>query len=592
MKKNLFLYVIYLIISISFYTLINEPVCAQPKGLYAIENYDDESEGICTPLLSFENKLYFGYGIYSGRTIMQYDGKRISPVLTGYAGTSIAGPLTKHNDEIYFIRSLLFGNSRVVLAKLNRQEGSFTTFTNPPGNSNLKGAPFSYKGQLYNLFEEDFTLTKLARLEGNQLVPLSLPHTNGTLQLPYFSSKHNKWYFHYLANNVAGSIGLIAFDGASFQLLPFPPKFQFGFTPGRIIEHRGKIYTTSTTELGQRPLVLEEGGEFKEVAMPEEQLDVDVDLFEADGKLYGYGRAYWTNNEYQIIRYDDDSLRLLTSPPNTPPYFVYLGTIGNRWVVNPINPPWNIWYADTTSFQLTEAIFPGEKPYNAYPTITQLDDSYYMNLDSLNGLTYLATISKTGSRILHPPHGVHSFRSADDSRPILHHGKLYWVAVDANIGSRLVELTDTIPVKGCPGEALSAIMPPGNTNYQWQAFDGTNFVALPDNVVYSGAQTRQLQIAASINLSNGTLFRCLADGEAGPIYKVVLENKWILGGIQRDWNEVSGWSCGKVPNENTDVVIPHQANIIITSQVTVRNLELMPGAQLVVAPGGNLTVLQ
>ncbi|MES2431989.1 MAG: hypothetical protein V4556_13730 [Bacteroidota bacterium] len=135
----------------------------------------------------------------------------------------------------------------------------------------------------------------------------------------------------------------------------------------------------------------------------------------------------------------------------------------------------------------------------------------------------------------------------------------------------------------------------GNT-YKWQIdtcsdTGGVCFQNLNDNgSIITGTNT------ASLNLSNMKVyghkyqFRCMVDNNYNDIYRINFLDAWT-GGTSSAWENNSNWSCGKVPDINTDVIVNSGTIIITASNVVCRSLTVSPNATVTVATGGKLTVV-
>ncbi len=130
------------------------------------------------------------------------------------------------------------------------------------------------------------------------------------------------------------------------------------------------------------------------------------------------------------------------------------------------------------------------------------------------------------------------------------------------------------------------------TNYQWQvSSDSINFADVNNAGYYSGTNTSFLQLTNIPSSSYGNLYRCIVDGGNSETFGIRFQNEWRWQSTHTQWEDASGWSCGTLPDANTDVIITNTANITLTSNVTIRSLTILPGATLTVSPGYNLTIL-
>ncbi len=144
-------------------------------------------------------------------------------------------------------------------------------------------------------------------------------------------------------------------------------------------------------------------------------------------------------------------------------------------------------------------------------------------------------------------------------------------------------------VKLCPpvvGTTLSAINP--GASYQWQEDTGTGFTNIIDNLHYTGTTSASLQLINIPTSWYGHKFRCKVDGNAGKVYQLQFIASFI-GNAGTAWENPANWSCGAVPDDNTDVVI-NIGNAVVNTNVACRNIQLNPVATLTVKSGNSLTV--
>jgi trimeric autotransporter adhesin len=127
------------------------------------------------------------------------------------------------------------------------------------------------------------------------------------------------------------------------------------------------------------------------------------------------------------------------------------------------------------------------------------------------------------------------------------------------------------------------------SNYQWQLNTGNGFTNISDNSIYTGTNSSSLQVNNLNSLWYGYEFRCLTDGNIGYVYTLKFSSIWI-GGSGQAWENASNWSCGSVPDSNTDVIV-NKATVLLNSNRTIRSLLLGQGANIVVAAGNNLSII-
>jgi hypothetical protein len=145
-------------------------------------------------------------------------------------------------------------------------------------------------------------------------------------------------------------------------------------------------------------------------------------------------------------------------------------------------------------------------------------------------------------------------------------------------------------VKFCPpasSNMLSADLL--GTTYQWQVSNGNAFSNLSNTSTYSGTTTNQLVINQLSSSAYGFRYRCITDGVYGYEFIAKFEDSWT-GTASNSWENKTNWSCGEVPDGNTDVIINTGGHQVINSNVTVRTLSVSAPAVLTINTGFSLTI--
>jgi len=147
----------------------------------------------------------------------------------------------------------------------------------------------------------------------------------------------------------------------------------------------------------------------------------------------------------------------------------------------------------------------------------------------------------------------------------------------------------------CPGTISSFIMTQQGYGYyyQWEVDKGSGYESIADNQVYSGANANTLFLKSPAADYDGYKYRCIASGPSGVIIgqpqtlRIVLTWQGTAGSA---WENPSNWSCGIVPDENSNIVIPAGVTNmpVLNSNVTVRSITVEAGATLIVGTGYKL----
>lgn len=128
------------------------------------------------------------------------------------------------------------------------------------------------------------------------------------------------------------------------------------------------------------------------------------------------------------------------------------------------------------------------------------------------------------------------------------------------------------------------------SRYQWQILNGRTFENIDDDSNKSGTTTSTLQIknAALRVLEN---IRCLVNGNYAVNFVIVKGNRWT-GQVSSNWKDSQNWSCGTVPDANTDVLIEGgKTNYpVLNSNVECRSVMILKGASLNIPSGYKLNI--
>jgi len=127
------------------------------------------------------------------------------------------------------------------------------------------------------------------------------------------------------------------------------------------------------------------------------------------------------------------------------------------------------------------------------------------------------------------------------------------------------------------------------TNYQWQiCTDSIHFTNIIDNANYVGTNTATLHLNNIPSIWYGYQYRCIVDSQPNRKYSLQFLNTWT-GASSILWNDPSNWSCGMIPDKNTDVII-NSGTVVLNTNTSIRTLIVQPSASLIISSGYNLTI--
>jgi hypothetical protein len=139
-----------------------------------------------------------------------------------------------------------------------------------------------------------------------------------------------------------------------------------------------------------------------------------------------------------------------------------------------------------------------------------------------------------------------------------------------------------------PAGSAALVSSLSGTAYQWQVDSAGSYININNDANYSGTGTGTLQLSNIPSSWSGYKYRCVVDGNNSAIFTLKFNDTWT-GAVDSDWSNPSNWSCGAVPDVNTDVII-NSGTIILNTNATVKSLTLNPGVIFTVSSGYNLTI--
>ncbi len=163
----------------------------------------------------------------------------------------------------------------------------------------------------------------------------------------------------------------------------------------------------------------------------------------------------------------------------------------------------------------------------------------------------------------------------------------YYVEVRANsLGDFFIQKASISSV--CPGGSTSITSNITGSSYQWKVNTGAGFVNITNNTNYTGATSVTLQLNNIPSSWAGYQYLCVVNGTNSNVTTLHFINTWS-GTMNNYWDNTANWSCGSVPDANTDVIL-NSGTIVVNSNASCRTLTINPGATFTVNAGYKLTV--
>ncbi|MBA2249121.1 MAG: hypothetical protein H0W12_02900 [Chitinophagaceae bacterium] len=141
----------------------------------------------------------------------------------------------------------------------------------------------------------------------------------------------------------------------------------------------------------------------------------------------------------------------------------------------------------------------------------------------------------------------------------------------------------------CPGGSTAIISNLTGSTYQWKVNNGSGFVNVINNANYSGATSATLQLNNIPTTFAGYQYLCVVNGGTNSAVTTLhFINTWS-GAVNNNWENAANWSCGSVPDANTDVVLI-AGTVVVNSNATCRSLTTNVGVSFTVSVGYIFTV--
>jgi hypothetical protein len=143
----------------------------------------------------------------------------------------------------------------------------------------------------------------------------------------------------------------------------------------------------------------------------------------------------------------------------------------------------------------------------------------------------------------------------------------------------------------CPGgQVVVTAANDSGIVYQWQVNTGKGFTDLTDGAHYSGSGIFSMQIIDAPTSWYGYQYRCVVDGVTDTaLFILQFATTWT--GITDNWSDTRNWSCGQIPDSNTDVILEPLGDLIIVDiNAFCHSLTVNPNSSVSIDPGITLKI--
>ncbi len=249
------------------------------------------------------------------------------------------------------------------------------------------------------------------------------------------------------------------------------------------------------------------------------------------------------------------------------------------------------------SFRITSQFAPaGIKRVRLYISKTEFNNLVAADpLSFPNGINSLTVTKYTGPQedsLFNPMPGGNSMIIPNNEISIADLGSMYSLDIDVSGFSGFYISGNNAGLSICPGTTI--LIPSGlsGATYQWQVDNGSGYVNLVNNATYSGTGIKSLTISNANGSLFGYKYRCLVNGNTySQVYTLKFTATW-QGTVSNVWENPANWSCGVLPDANTDVLLESGKNNYpqVNTNTAVRSLKAGSGATVTVKTGFNLTI--
>lgn len=505
------------------------------------------------------------------------------------------------NNKLFFIYISAAGPQQLASFDGN----SITLYPNPDASaSGFIGSPRILNNNLYVAYQNAAGVTQFGRFNGSGISLIANPD-NSTVGFynNYSAVFNNKIVSRYVT--AAGPKQLATFDGTQWTILPNPDA-----TPNRGVQpvfptlYHNKLYFTYLSNTGQYQLLQYDGTNNPTlIANPQNSSTNSGGLTLTDGMSVVYNDTLFfqyndVNNVYRLAKFGGNAVTLVTNPDAT--------TYGYWWKPVIYNNGLYILYQTADAIRHLAQYRPASGTiqvianpdagagYIDQPVI--YSDKLYLRYLNAQNKYQLGSFDGSSIQLITNPNGIYNTAVNDGYMgfPIVWNEKLYLQFGSVPYGHAGNLAYYAVSNNGiCPGSNTNFTSNISGSSYQWQVDNGNgNFTNLTNAVPYSTVTSNSLTLTAPATTLYGYKYRCLVNGNTySNIFTLKFASEWT-GAASTAWETTGNWSCGAVPDANTDVYIsPGKPNYpIVNSTRSVRSVHLLNGTTMSVATTRQLTI--
>ena len=158
---------------------------------------------------------------------------------------------------------------------------------------------------------------------------------------------------------------------------------------------------------------------------------------------------------------------------------------------------------------------------------------------------------------------------------------------DISIDEGILDTNATV-CSGTTSTSYIATVPSAGNSYQWQVNNGSGYTNITNSTSYSGATTDTLILNNLSTSMAGYKYKCIVSNNGTaipytPVYTLSFQSTWT-GTVSTAWENAANWSCGILPDSNTDVLVNTGAPNypVVNSNAVCHTITVSPTASLII----------
>lgn len=503
------------------------------------------------------------------------------------------------NNKLYFIYLDASGVQR--LASFDGT--AITLYPNPDASaSGFIGSPRILNNNLYVAYQNVSGVTQFGRFNGSGITLIPNPDNSSIGFFNNYSMVfNNKLCSRYVT--AAGPKKLAIFDGVQWTLLPNPDNSPRGVYPVFPVLFNNKLYFTYSSATNQYQYLQYDGVSNPTlIANPQNSAVNNGGITGFFSIVLGdtlFLQYYDVNNVYRLAKFDGSTIALVPNPaPTTYGYWYTPVIYNNKLFIMYLPADGSRRLAEYQPASNSLLVYPNPDAGSGYwdqPFV--YGDNLYIKYSNAQSKFQVGKFDGSAITLLPNPAGIYNAAAGSNGYmgyPITWNGIMYLQmgSVPYGYAGNLAWLY--APGNGiCPGANTSFSSNTTGTTYQWQVDNGSgNFTNLSNAAPYSTVTASTLTLTAPATNLYGYKYRCLVNGNSySATFILKFASSWT-GTAGTAWETATNWSCGAIPDANTDVYIgPGKLNYpSLNSNRSVRSIQLLNGTALTVTGSQQLTI--